>query len=144
MLTALTHWRFALRCGIVSRKGFLQADGPIQMIFFSMFMMWAFPSKEYRVQPGEPHTSIWRPLWDSINLCTSALFIYGCNLVELLSQGTLPSRSGPSCPILQDASPAGAHPRLRSEALGKLSASGGMSLRLASHAAVHTRYQLHA
>ncbi|KAI9454471.1 DUF300-domain-containing protein [Lactarius psammicola] len=40
----------------------------IEMIFFSLFMMWAFPSKEYLVQPGERHTSIWRPLWDSINL----------------------------------------------------------------------------
>jgi hypothetical protein len=34
-------------------------------------MMWSFNWKEYRVERGERHTSIWRPLWDSINLCTS-------------------------------------------------------------------------
>ena len=32
-------------------------------------MMWAFNWQEYQVQPGESHTRIWRPLWDSINLC---------------------------------------------------------------------------
>ncbi|KAI0259472.1 DUF300-domain-containing protein [Gloeopeniophorella convolvens] len=39
----------------------------IEMIFFSFFMMWAFSWKEYKIQPGDRHTSIWRPLWDSIN-----------------------------------------------------------------------------
>jgi len=38
----------------------------IEMIFFSLFMMWSFNWKEYRVE-GEPHTSVWRPLWDSID-----------------------------------------------------------------------------
>jgi len=38
----------------------------IEMVFFSAMMMWAYPSSEYRKE-GEPHTSIWRPLWDSIN-----------------------------------------------------------------------------
>jgi hypothetical protein len=52
----------------------LHADGRSQMIFFSIFMMWAFPWKEYRVQPDERHTSIWRPLWDSINFCTFTFF----------------------------------------------------------------------
>jgi hypothetical protein len=33
-------------------------------------MMWSFTWNKYRVKPGERHTSIWRPLWDSINLCT--------------------------------------------------------------------------
>ncbi|KAI0291173.1 DUF300-domain-containing protein [Multifurca ochricompacta] len=47
----------------------------IEMIFFSIFMMWAFSWKEYLVQPGEPHTSIWRPLWDSINLWDFAVEI---------------------------------------------------------------------
>ncbi|KAH8982094.1 DUF300-domain-containing protein, partial [Lactarius akahatsu] len=47
----------------------------IEMIFFSAFMMWAFSWKEY-VQPGEPHTSIWRPLWDSINLWDFAVEIW--------------------------------------------------------------------
>ncbi|KAH8982092.1 organic solute transporter Ostalpha-domain-containing protein, partial [Lactarius akahatsu] len=47
----------------------------IEMIFFSAFMMWAFSWKEY-VQPGEPHTSIWCPLWDSINLWDFAVEIW--------------------------------------------------------------------
>jgi hypothetical protein len=91
-------------------KGSLHADGPIQMIFFSLFMMWAFPWKEYRVQPGESHTSIWRPLWDSINFCTSMLSFMVANASDFLTQGTLPSRSGPSCPTLEGVSPAGAPP----------------------------------
>jgi hypothetical protein len=33
-------------------------------------MIWSFSWTEYRVQPDEPNTGIWRPLWDSINLCT--------------------------------------------------------------------------
>ncbi|KAN0132238.1 Organic solute transporter Ostalpha domain containing protein [Lactarius tabidus] len=48
----------------------------IEMIFFSIFMMWAFPWKEYRVQPDERHTSIWRPLWDSINFWDFAVEIW--------------------------------------------------------------------
>jgi len=32
--TVLTHWRFVLRCGVLTiRKGSLQADGPMQIIF---------------------------------------------------------------------------------------------------------------
>ena len=59
-------------------KGSVRADGPIQMIFFSVFMMWSFPWKEYQVQPDERHTRIWRPLWDSINFCMYTLFSHGC------------------------------------------------------------------
>ncbi|KAH9954598.1 organic solute transporter Ostalpha-domain-containing protein [Russula dissimulans] len=47
----------------------------IEMVFFSLFMMWAFNWSEYRVQQGERHTRIWRPLWDSINLWDFALEI---------------------------------------------------------------------
>jgi len=47
----------------------------IEMVFFSLFMMWAFNWNEYKVQPGERHTSIWRPLWDSINFWDFALEI---------------------------------------------------------------------
>jgi len=47
----------------------------IEMVFFSLFMMWAYNWKEYRVEPGERHTSIWRPLWDSINLWDFAVEI---------------------------------------------------------------------
>jgi hypothetical protein len=47
----------------------------IEMIFFSLFMMWSFSWKPYLVKPGERHTSIWRPLWDSINLWDFAVEI---------------------------------------------------------------------
>jgi len=47
----------------------------IEMIFFSIFMMWSFSWTTYKVQPGEPHTSVWRPLWDSINFWDFAVEI---------------------------------------------------------------------
>ncbi|KAF9566728.1 DUF300-domain-containing protein [Agrocybe pediades] len=34
----------------------------IEMIFFSIFMWWAYPAREYREH--KKRTSIWRPLWD--------------------------------------------------------------------------------
>ncbi|KIK09216.1 hypothetical protein K443DRAFT_671702 [Laccaria amethystina LaAM-08-1] len=40
----------------------------IEMIFFSIFMWWAYSPKEYRRPPGTPATSVWRALLDSINL----------------------------------------------------------------------------
>ncbi|KAF9443865.1 DUF300-domain-containing protein [Macrolepiota fuliginosa MF-IS2] len=39
----------------------------IEMVFFSLFMMWAYTSSEYQRSPGKPATSVWKPLWDSIN-----------------------------------------------------------------------------
>ncbi|KAF8476290.1 DUF300-domain-containing protein [Russula ochroleuca] len=47
----------------------------IEMIFFSLFMMWSFSWMPYHVQPGEPHTSVWRPLWHSINFWDFAVEI---------------------------------------------------------------------
>ncbi|KAF9471458.1 DUF300-domain-containing protein [Pholiota conissans] len=41
----------------------------IEMIIFSVFMMWAFPYKEYKRADRAPPTCIWHPLWDSINYC---------------------------------------------------------------------------
>jgi hypothetical protein len=38
----------------------------IEMVFFSSLMWWAYPAGEYKLE-GAPVTSIWRPLWDSIN-----------------------------------------------------------------------------
>ncbi|KAJ7178521.1 organic solute transporter Ostalpha-domain-containing protein [Mycena crocata] len=49
----------------------------IEMIFFSAFMMWAFTWNEYKRKPGTPATSIWRPLWDSINYADFAGEIFG-------------------------------------------------------------------
>ena len=42
------------------------------MVIFSAFMMYAYTWKEY-VVPGKPKTSVWRPLWDSINYGASLL-----------------------------------------------------------------------
>ncbi|KAH9970659.1 DUF300-domain-containing protein [Russula compacta] len=57
----------------------------IEMVFFSLFMMWSFHWKEYRVNSGERHTSIWRPLWDSINYWDFAVEI-GAELAYFASR----------------------------------------------------------
>ncbi|KAG2360220.1 organic solute transporter Ostalpha-domain-containing protein [Suillus spraguei] len=38
----------------------------IEMVFFSLLMTWAYTVNEYKVAGGRK-TSIWRPLWDSVN-----------------------------------------------------------------------------
>ncbi|KAG1880953.1 organic solute transporter Ostalpha-domain-containing protein [Suillus subluteus] len=38
----------------------------IEMVFFSVLMMWAYTVNEYKVAENKK-TSIWRPLWDSVN-----------------------------------------------------------------------------
>ena len=81
LATCIEAWRRFL-----SHSGFL-ANG-MQMIFFAAFMMWSFNWKEYQVQPREPHTSIWRPLWDSINLCTPSLFYFRIILLTYWGVGT--------------------------------------------------------
>lgn len=45
----------------------------IEMVLFSAFMLYAYSWREY-VVPGRPRSSIWRPLWDSINYCASLPF----------------------------------------------------------------------
>jgi len=47
----------------------------IEMVLFAAFMMWAYSWNEY-VVPGRT-TSIWRPLWDSINYTDFAVEIIG-------------------------------------------------------------------
>ncbi|KAJ7188182.1 organic solute transporter Ostalpha-domain-containing protein [Mycena filopes] len=49
----------------------------IEMIFFSALMMWSFTSNEYKRKPGTPATSIWRPLWDSVNYTDFLVEIFG-------------------------------------------------------------------
>ncbi|KDQ26226.1 hypothetical protein PLEOSDRAFT_1067086 [Pleurotus ostreatus PC15] len=49
----------------------------IEMVFFSILMWWAYTPKEYKRKTGEPPTSVWRPLWDSINLSDFAAEISG-------------------------------------------------------------------
>lgn len=39
------------------------------MVFFALAMMWAYPYSEYKRLEPETRTSIWKPLWDSINYC---------------------------------------------------------------------------
>ncbi|KAF8151369.1 DUF300-domain-containing protein [Crassisporium funariophilum] len=39
----------------------------IEMVFFSALMWWAYTAKEYKRVEGTSATSIWRPLWDSLN-----------------------------------------------------------------------------
>ncbi|KAI0073973.1 DUF300-domain-containing protein [Panus rudis PR-1116 ss-1] len=48
----------------------------IEMVFFSAFMMWAYNWNEYKSE-GRPKTSIWRPLWDSINYADFFIEIFG-------------------------------------------------------------------
>ncbi|KAJ3900145.1 DUF300-domain-containing protein [Lentinula edodes] len=47
----------------------------IEMIFFACFMWWAYTPAAYRIEGAKP-TSIWRPLWDSINFSDFALEIW--------------------------------------------------------------------
>ncbi|RDB24596.1 hypothetical protein Hypma_008230 [Hypsizygus marmoreus] len=49
----------------------------IEMVFFAALMMWAYTPAEYKLKPGAPATSIWRPLWDSINYSDFAYEILG-------------------------------------------------------------------
>ncbi|KAJ7783231.1 organic solute transporter Ostalpha-domain-containing protein [Mycena metata] len=49
----------------------------IEMIFFAGLMFWSFTYNEYKRKPGTPATSIWRPLWDSVNYADFALEIFG-------------------------------------------------------------------
>lgn len=46
-----------------------------QMVFFALFMMWAYPSKEYLTK-GQGNTPIWRSLLDSINFSDFAYEIW--------------------------------------------------------------------
>jgi len=46
------------------------------MVFFSIFMLWAYSPNEYTVADAKK-TSIWRPLWDSINLWDFVVEIWG-------------------------------------------------------------------
>jgi hypothetical protein len=51
----------------------------IEMVFFSILMWWAYPTKEYKRSEEQPATSIWRPLWDSINFADFGREIF-CSL----------------------------------------------------------------
>jgi len=48
----------------------------IEMVFFSALMCWAYTADEYARGEEKPPTSIWRPLWDSINFADFAVEIF--------------------------------------------------------------------
>ncbi|KIJ62456.1 hypothetical protein HYDPIDRAFT_182786 [Hydnomerulius pinastri MD-312] len=48
----------------------------IEMVVFSALMLWAYTANEYKIE-GAPKTSIWRPLWDSINYTDFVVEIFG-------------------------------------------------------------------
>ncbi|PPQ71311.1 hypothetical protein CVT24_012037 [Panaeolus cyanescens] len=49
----------------------------IEMVLFSILMWWAYTWHEYRRPEGTPPTSIWKPLWDSINYMDFIMEIVG-------------------------------------------------------------------
>ncbi|KAH9992167.1 DUF300-domain-containing protein [Russula vinacea] len=73
----------------------------IEMIFFSLFMMWSFSWMPY-VQTDQPHTSVWRPLWDSINLWDFAVEI-GSEFAYFASRLTGRPPPAPTVPNLGQA-----------------------------------------
>ncbi|KAF8262382.1 organic solute transporter Ostalpha-domain-containing protein [Lactarius quietus] len=88
----------------------------IEMIFFSIFMMWSFPWKS---------TSCNR---------ASRTPASGAHFGTRSTFGTLPSRSGPNCPISAGVSPAEPHLKPRNRNMGRLLASPAIALLMASHA----------
>ncbi|KZT60566.1 DUF300-domain-containing protein [Calocera cornea HHB12733] len=67
----------------------------IEMLLFSLMMLWAFPAKEYK-QPGTVPTSIWRPLWDAINFTDFVLELWASTVFFVRPLPSLPSPPLPS------------------------------------------------
>ncbi|KAH0835606.1 organic solute transporter Ostalpha-domain-containing protein [Lanmaoa asiatica] len=66
----------------------------IEMVFFSILMMWAYTWNEYKIE-GAPKTSIWRPLWDSINFTDFLVEIIGSlKFFFVYAQGKPSTHSG--------------------------------------------------
>jgi len=66
----------------------------VEMVPFSLMALWAYTWKEYVIE-GAPKTSIWRPLWDSINYMDFAIeigrafkFYYDCVRVKPYTRST--------------------------------------------------------
>ncbi|KAF9032362.1 organic solute transporter Ostalpha-domain-containing protein [Panaeolus papilionaceus] len=73
----------------------------IEMVLFSGLMWWAYTWHEYRRPEGTRPTSIWRPLWDSVNLMDfvmeivgSLRFYFGSNKRNPASRAPRPSEEG--------------------------------------------------
>ena len=106
----------------------------------------SFTLNTYQVKPGERHTSIWRPLWDSINqlyyVRRLTRFYFFLPLTFWGLQGTLLSSS---LPISQDILPVGARPRLQADTLGRRVRCGRLSLREGSNSeAAHILHPIQA
>ncbi|GLB36716.1 putative DUF300-domain-containing protein [Lyophyllum shimeji] len=67
----------------------------IEMVFFAALMMWAYTPAEYKRKPGAPPTSIWRPLWDSINFSDFGSEIIGSLRFFFKSSRTKPRSRDP-------------------------------------------------
>lgn len=67
----------------------------IEMVFFAAFMMWAYTWNEYVVS-GYEKTSIWKPLWDSINYTDFAVEIWGSLKFYFDYSRKKPGTHGPS------------------------------------------------
>jgi len=71
----------------------------VEMVFFSSFMIWAYPVSEYKPR-GHGRTSIWRPLLDSINYSDFAIEIWGSLRFFVRYMLGRPGTHGPASPPL--------------------------------------------
>jgi len=69
----------------------------IEMVFFSCFMIWAYPVSEYKGR-GKGRTSIWRPLLDSINYSDFVIEIWGSLRFFVRYMLGRPGTHGPASP----------------------------------------------
>lgn len=76
----------------------------IEMAFFSAFMHWAYTAQEYQRKEGTPPTSIWRPLWDSINYSDFAQEIWGSMVFFVDYTKGKPSARGHGRRVIVDSS----------------------------------------
>lgn len=69
----------------------------VEMVFFSIFMVWAYPVSEYKTR-GKGRTSIWRPLFDSINYSDFVIEIWGSLRFFVRYMLGKPGTHGPATP----------------------------------------------
>jgi len=69
----------------------------VEMVFFSLFMVWAYPVSEYKPR-GKGRTSVWRGLLDSINYSDFAIEIWGSLRFFVRYMLGRPGTHGPATP----------------------------------------------
>ncbi|TDL18236.1 DUF300-domain-containing protein [Rickenella mellea] len=69
----------------------------VEMVLFSLFFMWAYPASEYKLADSGT-TSIWKPLWDSINYTDFIREIFGSLKFFIDYIRCKPHTRGPSIP----------------------------------------------